>query len=256
MENVGSDNFANHHTGQDVTDEELLRIKREHFEWELGMAHKHSSTLLNHIWCLSDLEKVREIVVTCDRCGNFRRELSGRVGPCPLCVKNQMLADPLSYQKGEKRKSRVSWEGRDPLFAEKYNIALSEAQKILKTQARAELGMDIAPAANADGANGFLYVLTNTAHGGFVKVGRTNDLERRLREHNNVSASVGIWEIAYSVVVFDAIADERDFLDALESYRVEGKRELFACEKETAYAAILRAALRSLERVEPNHDPG
>ena len=46
---------------------------------------------------------------------------------------------------------------------------------------------------------GYIYILTNTAVPNAIKVGKTIDLPRRLKEHNRGSNVIGTWKTALSM---------------------------------------------------------
>ncbi len=74
-----------------------------------------------------------------------------------------------------------------------------------------------------------IYMLTNPAAPGVIKLGRTNDLKRRVADHNRGSNVIGRWEVAASVPVPKkmVIEAETKVLRAFRRQRVEGKREQF-----------------------------
>ena len=76
---------------------------------------------------------------------------------------------------------------------------------------------------------GFIYILTNSIDIKAVKVGRTNDLRRRLKEHNNASNVVGVWSIHWSIEVPDMKRAESLALKSLSRWKVPERREQFRC---------------------------
>ncbi len=77
------------------------------------------------------------------------------------------------------------------------------------------------------GNGGYIYVLGNSASSSICKVGRTNNLQRRLNEQNSASNSIGTWKIHWWLEVPDAVMAERMALDSLRPWKVTGKREQF-----------------------------
>ncbi len=88
-----------------------------------------------------------------------------------------------------------------------------------------------------------IYILTNHADPGVVKVGRTTDCARRLREHNAQSSTVGEWIQRWSAEVpEDKVKQaERDALNALSRWGVPGRREQFKVGLETAKREVAAA---------------
>ena len=74
-----------------------------------------------------------------------------------------------------------------------------------------------------------------------MKVGRTNDLDRRLAQHNRASNSIGVWSYHDHWPVRDARAAEGAALSSLRKYRVGKKRELFALRPSRARPRVRRA---------------
>lgn len=81
---------------------------------------------------------------------------------------------------------------------------------------------------------GFVYILSNSLALGFVKAGRSNNVERRIAEHNAASNSVGEWELFWSFPVDNAVDAERQLLAALSPFKIRGKREQFGITAEDA----------------------
>lgn len=74
-----------------------------------------------------------------------------------------------------------------------------------------------------------------------MKVGRTNDLDRRLAQHNRASNSIGVWSYHDHWPVRDARAAEGAALSSLVRHRVGAKRELFAMKPTKARRLVRRA---------------
>jgi len=71
-----------------------------------------------------------------------------------------------------------------------------------------------------------VYVLINEAMPGYVKIGKTTDLEQRMRSLDNTSLPLP-FECFYAVQVDDANHVEKHLHDAFEDSRVRKNREFF-----------------------------
>ena len=74
-----------------------------------------------------------------------------------------------------------------------------------------------------------IYLLENLDYPRNIKAGRTNDLARRVSEHNRYSSSIGQWAVLwvrYNPPEQDK-EDERLLLQALKPWKAWKKRELF-----------------------------
>lgn len=98
--------------------------------------------------------------------------------------------------------------------------------------------------------NEIIYILMNEAMPGYVKIGRTNDLERRIREMDNTSVPLP-FECFYACIVRDAQFAERQLHDAFLDHRVRSSREFFEISPERAVAAL---KLAEIENVTPKKD--
>jgi hypothetical protein len=96
---------------------------------------------------------------------------------------------------------------------------------------------------------GIVYILTNPAMPGLVKIGKTSRLEVQTRLNELYSTGVPVpFECAYAGRVADETAVERAFHQAFGPYRINLKREFFQIEPDQAIA-LLR--LMTLEDVTP-----
>jgi hypothetical protein len=97
-----------------------------------------------------------------------------------------------------------------------------------------------------------IYVLTNEAMPGYVKIGRTsNNLEQRIKE---LSASTSIplpFICFYACTVKDAQFVEHQLHDTFDDNRVNPKREFFQIAPERVVAAL---KLATIEEVTPKKD--
>ena len=93
---------------------------------------------------------------------------------------------------------------------------------------------------NNQGENeGIVYVLTNEAMPGLVKIGKTkrDDLKSRLNELNGTGVPFP-FDVFYASKVADAHKVERSLHEAFGPYRPNPKREFFKIEPEQAQAAL------------------
>ena len=100
--------------------------------------------------------------------------------------------------------------------------------------------------------NEVIYILTNEAMPGYVKIGKTNNnLEQRVRE---LSASTSIplpFTVFYACTVKDAHFVEHQLHDAFDDNRVNPKREFFNVAPERVVAAL---KLAEIENITPQRD--
>ncbi|MFA6160730.1 MAG: GIY-YIG nuclease family protein [Patescibacteria group bacterium] len=97
-----------------------------------------------------------------------------------------------------------------------------------------------------------IYVLTNEAMPGYVKIGKTNNnLEQRVKD---LSASTSVplpFTVFYACSVKDANFVEHQLHDAFDNNRVNPRREFFQIAPERVVAAL---KLAELENITPNQD--
>lgn len=100
--------------------------------------------------------------------------------------------------------------------------------------------------------NEVIYILTNEAMPGYVKIGKTNNnLEQRIRE---LSASTSVplpFTVFYACTVKDAQFVEHQLHDAFDDNRVNPKREFFRVAPERVVAAL---KLAEIENITPKRD--
>lgn len=87
-------------------------------------------------------------------------------------------------------------------------------------------------------SKGHVYVLTNSAAPGVVKVGRTNNLQRRVNQHNSQSSTVGRWKLYWSLEVPDDQKAEDMALKALRALEVSGRKEQFKIDADQAVRKV------------------
>jgi hypothetical protein len=97
-----------------------------------------------------------------------------------------------------------------------------------------------------------IYVLTNEAMPGYVKIGRTNtSLEQRVRE---LSASTSVplpFTVFYACTVNNATFVEHQLHDAFDDSRVNPRREFFGIDPERVVAAL---KLAQIDEITPKSD--
>ena len=98
--------------------------------------------------------------------------------------------------------------------------------------------------------NEIIYILINESMPGYVKIGKTNNLEPRIRSLDTTSVPLP-FECFYACTVKDAAFVERQLLDAFMDHRVRSSREFFEIAPERA-VAILK--LVEIEDVTPKKD--
>lgn len=84
---------------------------------------------------------------------------------------------------------------------------------------------------------GIIYCLTNPAMPGYVKIGRTDDLESRPRSLDNTSVPLP-FECVYAVEVADAISMERLLHETFGDGRTRDSREFFEVGEQRVIAAM------------------
>lgn len=98
--------------------------------------------------------------------------------------------------------------------------------------------------------NEIIYILINEAMPGYVKIGKTTNLEKRIRELDTTSVPLP-FECFYACTVKDVAFVERQLLDAFLDHRVRSSREFFEISPERAVAAL---KLVAIENVTPKKD--
>src|SRR3990167_7208278 len=100
--------------------------------------------------------------------------------------------------------------------------------------------------------NEIIYILTNEAMSGYVKIGRTNNnLEQRIRD---LSASTSVplpFTCFYACTVKDSTFVEHQLHDAFDNNRINPRREFFQIAPERVVAAL---KLAEIENVTPKKD--
>jgi hypothetical protein len=95
-----------------------------------------------------------------------------------------------------------------------------------------------------------IYILINGAMPGYVKIGRTTDLEQRIRSLDTTGIPIP-FECFYACTVSDANFVERQLHDAFLDHRVRSSREFFELSPERVLSAL---KLAEIENVTPKKD--
>lgn len=95
-----------------------------------------------------------------------------------------------------------------------------------------------------------IYILINEAMPGYVKIGRTANLEQRIRSLDTTSVPLP-FECFYACTVTDSQFVERQLHDAFMDHRVRSSREFFEISPERAVAAL---KLAEIDNVTPKKD--
>ena len=95
-----------------------------------------------------------------------------------------------------------------------------------------------------------IYILINEAMPGYVKIGRTSNLEQRIRQLDTTGIPLP-FECFYACTVKDADIAEKLLHDAFLDHRVRSTREFFEVSPERIVSAL---RLAELENVTPNRD--
>ena len=89
-----------------------------------------------------------------------------------------------------------------------------------------------------------VYLLTNPTMPDLVKIGRTNDLETRLRSLSTHSGVPVPFECFYACEVRDSVEVERALNEAFGDHRINPKREFFRLNPERVQAILKVMAIR------------
>jgi PAS domain-containing protein len=98
--------------------------------------------------------------------------------------------------------------------------------------------------------NEIIYILINEAMPGYVKIGRTTNLEQRIRSLDTTSVPLP-FECFYACTVQDADFVERQLHDAFLDHRVRSSREFFELSPDRVVSAL---KLAEVENVTPYRD--
>lgn len=98
--------------------------------------------------------------------------------------------------------------------------------------------------------NEIIYILINEAMPGYVKIGRTTNLEQRVRSLDTTSVPLP-FECFYACTVKNATFVEQQLHEAFLDHRVRSNREFFEISPERAIAAL---KLAEIENVTPKKD--
>lgn len=95
-----------------------------------------------------------------------------------------------------------------------------------------------------------VYVLINEAMPGYVKIGKTTDLEQRIRSLDNTSVPLP-FECFYAAIVNDSSFVEKNLHDAFADVRVRKNREYFEISPDRVVSAL---KIGVIEEVTPGVD--
>jgi len=98
--------------------------------------------------------------------------------------------------------------------------------------------------------NEIIYILINEAMSGYVKIGRTTNLEQRIRSLDTTNSPLP-FECFYACTVKDANFAEKQLHDAFLDQRVRSNREFFEVSPERVASAL---RLAEIENVTPKQD--
>ncbi|MCF7831893.1 MAG: GIY-YIG nuclease family protein [Candidatus Pacebacteria bacterium] len=98
--------------------------------------------------------------------------------------------------------------------------------------------------------NEIIYILINEAMPGYVKIGRTTNLEQRIRSLDTTGVPLP-FECFYACTVNSAVFVERQLHDAFLDHRVRSSREFFEISPERVLSAL---KLAEIENVTPKKD--
>ena len=94
-------------------------------------------------------------------------------------------------------------------------------------------------------SEGIVYVLINEAMPGYVKIGKTTDLESRIKSLDSTGLPLP-FECTYAAQVADMDFVERQVHEGFADKRVRARREFFEIEPERAVAVIRLAELKEV----------
>ncbi len=101
-------------------------------------------------------------------------------------------------------------------------------------------------------SKGIVYVLVNQAMEGYIKIGKTNDLYKRLKSLDNTSLPLP-FECHYAAEVANMDMVERTLHDVFGDHRVRKNREFFKVAPERVVAA-LKLAPHDVISIHPDYD--
>ena len=90
-----------------------------------------------------------------------------------------------------------------------------------------------------------IYVLINESMPGYVKIGRTNNLEQRIRSLDTTSVPLP-FECFYACTVRDSQFTERQLHDAFLDNRIRSSREFFEISPERVVSALRLAEIKNI----------
>jgi hypothetical protein len=94
--------------------------------------------------------------------------------------------------------------------------------------------------------NEIIYILKNEAMPGYVKIGRTSNLQERIRSLSRPSGVPLPFEVHYASEVKDSQKDEQWLHSVFADRRVRDEREFFKIDPERVVAALKRIEIRDI----------
>jgi hypothetical protein len=98
--------------------------------------------------------------------------------------------------------------------------------------------------------NEIIYILINESMPGYVKIGRTTDLEQRMRSLDTTSVPLP-FECYYACTVSNAAYVEKQLHDAFMDHRIRSSREFFEISPDRVASAL---KLAEIENITPQRD--
>lgn len=133
-------------------------------------------------------------------------------------------------------------------------LPLSPAKQLEKaiSMRRDELSLELKDPDGSEEDIGIVYILTNEAMAGYVKIGRTStSLEQRIRELSSSTSIPLPFTAFYACTVKGAKFVEHQLHDAFDDIRVNPTREFFRVAPERVVAAL---KLAEIENITPKKD--
>ena len=96
-----------------------------------------------------------------------------------------------------------------------------------------------------DNKSGIIYVLINEAMSGYVKIGKTNDLEKRIRDLDKTNVPLP-FKCYYACTVEDMNSAEKYVHDVFLNFRVRPRREFFQVDPARVVSALQLAKVKDV----------
>lgn len=95
---------------------------------------------------------------------------------------------------------------------------------------------------------GFVYILTNDAMPDCIKIGRTDDLKRRVQEMDNTSVPLP-FKLHFAIDTENGELIEKNMHDAFKNFRIRDNREFFAIDPERAVSALKISGCKEITEI-------